>query len=91
MPGAQKCEQKFTVTAKPDSELIFMTFSTTVRAFRSKLDRKQVLATLPDERTERSTELYEERITVSFSLRREVQATVAPSAIPAEPPSRRSR
>jgi hypothetical protein len=72
MPGTQTCEQTLRVTAKPDSKLIFVTFSTTVRAYRSKLERKARLDDIGNPpRPERSTEFYEERIVVSFSLRRE--------------------
>jgi hypothetical protein len=68
-PGAQYCEQIFTITAKPDSRLIFVSFTVRVRAVRSKLLRKTQLAP-----GERSTELFEERLRVSFTLRREPPA-----------------
>lgn len=85
MPGTQVCEQIFTITARPDSRLIFATFTVRVRAFRSKLSRKTQLA-----QGERSTEIFEERITVSFSLRREPQVS-APTGPARNPPAQGSR
>jgi len=67
MPGSQECEQIFRITAKPDSKLIFVTFTVRVRGVRSKSERKQLSP------GERPTELLEERLTVSFSMRREPQ------------------
>jgi hypothetical protein len=81
MPGTQKCQQVFTVTAKPGSRLIFVSLVTTVRAVRSKMERKVALDQLPDGSIERDRELYEERLTVSLSLRREqVAAPGKPAA-----------
>lgn len=86
MPGTQTCEQIFTITAKPDSRLIFVSFTVRVRAVRSKLLRKTHL-----EQGERSTELLEERLTVSFSLRREPQVVNAPTDPAGNPPAQGSR
>ena len=91
MPGTQQCTQIFKITAKPDSKLIFVTFGITVRAVRSKLARKRSLDSLPDGRIERGTELYEERLTVSFSLRRESAPKDAPGAPAAKPAAQSSR
>jgi hypothetical protein len=91
MPGTQKCEQSLRITAKPDSKLVFVVLSTTVRAFRSKLERKQVLGTLGNGSTERNMELYEERLVVSFSLRREPQPSEAPRAPAAKRSAQGSR
>lgn len=70
MPGTHDCEQIFRITARPDSKLIFVTFTVRVRAIKAKLDRKAQLGSVGG-RVERSTELLEDRLTVSFSLRRE--------------------
>jgi hypothetical protein len=95
MPGTFDCEQKFTITAKPDSKLIFVVLTIRVHAVKAKLDRKielgYVISTPDEHRLERSTELLEERLTISFTLRREPQAVDVPRVPAANPPVQGSR
>jgi hypothetical protein len=79
LPGMTYCEQKFRVEAKSDAKNIFVSLSTETRFIRSKLDRKLDL-----DAGERSTESAEERIDVSFALRREPdsQGAAIPPAAP---------
>jgi hypothetical protein len=79
LPGMTYCEQKFRVEARPGAKNIFVSLSTETRFIRSKLDRKLYL-----DPGERSTESAEERIDVSFALRREPggQGAATTSAAP---------
>jgi hypothetical protein len=69
-----RCEQKFTITAKAESNLIFVTMSTALRYQRSKMDRKQFLDRIGGDEgsLERPREWLDELLEVSFSLRKDV-------------------
>jgi hypothetical protein len=74
MPGVLRCEQKFTITARVESNLIFVTMSTALRYQRSKLDRKQFLDRIGGDEgsLEKPREWLDELLEVSFSLRKDV-------------------
>jgi len=86
-PGVQRCKQTITLTAKADGRTPYLVISTSVYYLRDKTDRKMFLEKVdpsdPASPTERPTEWVEERLDVSFSLRREAQGTG--SAAPARP------
>lgn len=87
LPGTQRCEQVFHITAKAGADLLHAELSFTVRYEREKRDRKKCLGYLrirkdpcrkpltPDElrdaRTEKPREWVEETLSLSFALRRE--------------------
>lgn len=74
MPGVLRCEQKFTITARAESNLIFVTMSTALRYQRSKMDRKQFLDRIGGDEgsLEKPREWLDELLEVSFSLRKDV-------------------
>lgn len=75
IPGALTCEDRFSIVARSDSISPWAYHKTTVEYFRSKLDRKPILEESGDGAVERATEKVEEILEVSFTLRREPQAT----------------
>lgn len=48
LPGLLRCNQKLSIEAREDSELIFVTLSIEVRYQRNKTDRKQFLQYIPE-------------------------------------------
>jgi hypothetical protein len=97
MPGVLRCEQKFTITARAESNLIFVTLSTALRYQRSKTDRKQFLDRIGGDEgpLEKPREWLDELLEVSFSLRRDrpvvdlsklqQPAEIAPATAPGSP------
>ncbi len=80
MPGTQRCEQRFTITAAADARTLFVQLSLDVRFMRSKLERKLSLDRVTDsrgnkDRYEKPNEWVDEELEVSFSLRRDAAAT----------------
>jgi hypothetical protein len=75
LPGSMVCKRTLTITSRADSKLVFVNLATERRFHRSKLERKEYLGTVGPKdsgRVERGTEYAEERLSVAFSLRPEV-------------------
>jgi hypothetical protein len=101
LPGLIRCDQKFTIEAREESELIFVTLGTEVRYLRNKTDRKAVLNPVPEDYLplagplpdsfiagdERPREWVDEFLTVTFSMRREAEAAPGADALTDAPMS----
>jgi hypothetical protein len=104
LPGTQRCEQVFRITAKAGADVLHAELSFTARYERDKRDRKKCLGYVkvkkdpcrkpltPDElrdaRTERPREWVEETLSVSFAMHREADAVAKPADVPADQGSR---